>query len=86
MFNEYDYDEELMKESVNIISIPQLVTPIVSPRQSTSEREAIFFNLERLISSERLKIEKRIQMFEQKQHAISDQVNKRLADKDRKIR
>ncbi len=49
MFNEYDYDEELMKESVNTISIPQLVTPIVSPRQSTSEREAIFFDLERLI-------------------------------------
>ena len=55
MLNEFDYDEEAMKESIITILVPQMITPDVSPRLSTSQQDAIFFDLQRLIEDERLR-------------------------------
>ena len=86
MAYEYDYDEESMRESIPSISVPQLAAPVVTPRLSSSRTDPLFFDLQLLIQQERLKEEQRIQALKSKQQHIGQQVSKRLADKDRKIR
>jgi hypothetical protein len=55
MLNEYDFDEEVMRESVAAISVPQMNPPIITSRVSTSSQEGIFFDLQKLIEEERLR-------------------------------
>lgn len=55
MLNEFDYDEEVMKESIGIISVPQMTSPVVTPILITSQQDAIFFDLQKLIEDEKLK-------------------------------
>ena len=86
MLNEYDYNEDLMKECVPIISVPLLVPPVAPSSLDTSQQDGLFVDLQRLIEEERLKEEQRVQVLKQKQHLIGEQVNRRLADKDRKVR
>jgi len=49
MFNEYDYDEDVMKEPVTSISVPLLTPPVVSSRMETSHQDALLFDLQKLI-------------------------------------
>ena len=49
MFNEYDYDEETMKESVTFVSVPLFQPPIDSSRVRTTEQDALFLDLQKLI-------------------------------------
>lgn len=55
MLQEYDYDDESMRESIPLITVPQMTTPIVTPRLSASHTDPIFFDLQLLIEQERLK-------------------------------
>lgn len=49
MLNEYDYDDELMKECIPIISVPLLVPPAASTSLNTSQHDGLFVDLQRLI-------------------------------------
>ena len=54
MFNEFDYDETLMQESIATISVPLLIPPITSSRLHLSHQDALFMDLQKLIQEERL--------------------------------
>lgn len=47
--NEYDYDEELMKEHIPIINVPMLIPPIISPEINSNSQQALFMDLQRII-------------------------------------
>lgn len=55
MINEFDYDEDVMLESIPPINVPHLCTPVVTSRVQTSEQDGVFMDLQRLIEEERLR-------------------------------
>lgn len=55
MLNDYDFDLEVMSESISAIQVPQMIAPIVTSRVSTTSQDAIFFDLQKLIEEERLR-------------------------------
>lgn len=49
MSNEFDYDEELMKEEISSISVPFLPPPVFSSRIEGSNQDALLMDLQKLI-------------------------------------
>ncbi len=74
-----------MGEMVPTITVPLLLpTPPIDREPSVGT--GVLDDLERLMQEERLGEERRIQMLKEKQQHISEQVGRRLAEKERKIR
>lgn len=82
---EYDFEEGIMGEMVSAISVPLLVVGGCSEEEG-SRSSGVLVDLERLIEEERAGEARRIQALKDKQQHISEQVGRRLAEKERKIR
>lgn len=82
---EYDYEEAIMSEMVPSITVPLLQASAMSEREG-SVGGGVLEDLERLMQEERAGEERRVQALKEKQQHISEQVGRRLAEKERKIR
>ena len=49
MANEFDYDEEVMRESIPSIFVPFLTPPVASSRVEIQNQDALLFDLQKLI-------------------------------------
>ena len=67
------------------ITVPQLVASAITEREISVNGGALD-DLERLMKQERAQQQRRIQMLKEKQGHISEQVGRRLAERQRKIR
>jgi hypothetical protein len=74
-----------MGEMVPAITVP-LLLPTPPTEREPSVGSGVLDDLERFMLEERLGEERRIQMLKGKQQHISEQVGRRLAEKERKIR
>lgn len=83
---EHDYDESVMAETVPPIHVPALLPPASSAMSSARGSASLFNELERLMSEEREREERRLQGLKGRQQHIGEQVGRRLAEKERKIR